>query len=465
MDRNPPRLRLHDRRDGALMPTSLRLRLAVAGAGVVCLALALAYFGLVFLFERHAYRTLSDDLDVIVRQIIGRLEVDAAGAPSLPQPLRDPRFEAPLSGLYWQVAGGPKPLRSRSLWDAKLDVPVDNPSDGQTHRHQIHGPDGKLLLVAERRVSPYGSPTASFIVAVASDLSRLRKARDEFAADLLPSLGVLAAFLAGAMWVQLTLGLGPLTRLRTDVAEISKGRARRLPDAAPAEVQPLVAEVNALLEAQDAEVDRARAHAADLAHGLKTPLSAIANDAARLRDEGQDEIARSLQIATEAMRRHIERELTRARLRGGGRSRHGPGAPLRVIAESVVAIVARTERGEAVAFRVEIPVDARWPMDKNDLTEALGNLLDNATRYAKSSVRVSSPAADEIDVEDDGPGVEPGAEALIRKRGGRLDESGGAGLGIAIVQEILVAYGGSLQFDRSALGGLKAKLALPLGSS
>jgi signal transduction histidine kinase len=446
------------------MATSLRLRLAVAGAGAVCLALALAYFGLVFLFERHAYRTLSDDLDVIVRQIIGRLEVDAAGAPSMPQPPRDPRFEAPLSGLYWQVAGGPRPLRSRSLWDAKLDVPADNPSDGQTHRHQILGPDGKLLLVAERRVSPRGS-SASFVVAVASDLSRLRKARDEFAADLLPSLGLLAAFLAGAMWVQLTLGLRPLARLRADVAEISEGRARQLSYAAPAEVQPLVTEVNALLDAQDAEVERARSRAADLAHGLKTPLSAIANDAARLRDEGQEEIGRSLQIAAETMRRHIERELTRARLRGGGRSRHGPDAPLRAIAESVVAIVARTERGESVAFRVEIPVDAKWPMDKNDLTEALGNLLDNATRYAKSTVRVSSPTGDEIDIEDDGPGVEPGAEALMRRRGGRLDESGGAGLGIAIVEEILAAYDGSLQFDRSTLGGLKVKLALPLRST
>jgi signal transduction histidine kinase len=447
------------------MATSLRLRLAVAGAGAVCLALALAYFGLVFLFERHAYRTLSDDLDVIVRQIIGRLEVDAAGAPSMPQPPRDARFEAPLSGLYWQVTGGPKPLRSRSLWDAKLDVPADNPSDGQTHRHQILGPDGKLLLVAERRVSPRGSSPATFIVAVASDLSRLRKARDEFAADLLPSLGLLAAFLAGAMWVQLTLGLRPLARLRADVAEISEGRARQLSYAAPAEVQPLVTEVNALLDAQDAEVERARSRAADLAHGLKTPLSAIANDAARLRDEGQEEIGGSLQVAAEAMQRHIERELTRARLRGGGRSRHGPDAPLRAIAESVVAIVARTERGESLAFRVEIPVDAKWPMDKNDLTEALGNLLDNSTRYARSTVRVSSPTGDEIDVEDDGPGVEPGAEALMRKRGGRLDESGGAGLGIAIVEEILAAYGGSLQFDRSTLGGLKVKLALPLRST
>ena len=293
---------------------SLRLRLALAGAGAVCLALALAYFGLVLLFERHAYRTLSDDLDVFALQIIGRLEVDASGAPSLAQPPRDPRFEAPLSGLYWQITGGARPLRSRSLWDGKLDLAADAPADGQTHRHQILGPDGKLLLAAERRVSPQGAPSANFRVVVASDLSRLRKARDEFAADLLPSLAVLAAFLAAAMWVQLTLGLRPLARLRAEVADIAKGRTQRLAGAAPAEVQPLVAEVNALLAAQDAEVEQARTRAADLAHGLKTPLAAIANDAARLREEGRDEIAGSLQVAAEAMGRHIERELARAEI-------------------------------------------------------------------------------------------------------------------------------------------------------
>jgi signal transduction histidine kinase len=125
-----------------------------------------------------------------------------------------------------------------------------------------------------------------------------------------------------------------------------------------------------------------------------------------------------------------------------------------------VEILKRTERGESLDFRVEASADLLWPMDRADLTEALGNLLDNATRYAKSVVRVCAPNSGEIDVEDDGPGVDRQAEALIRKRGGRLDESGGAGLGIAIVQEILEAYGGALLFERSALGGLKARLIL-----
>ena len=267
------------------------------------------------------------------------------------------------------------------------------------------------------------------------------------------------------MWVQLTLGLRPLARLRAQVADIAKGRTQRLAGAAPAEVQPLVAEVNALLAAQDAEVEQARTRAADLAHGLKTPLAAIANDAARLREEGRDEIAGSLQVAAEAMGRHIERELARARLRGGAHGRGGADTSVRAVAESLVMILKRTERGEAIAFRIEAAAEANWRMDKHDLTEALGNLLDNATRYAKSTVRISSPSAEEIDVEDDGPGVDPQAEALIRRRGGRLDEGGGAGLGIAIAEEILAAYDGGLRFDRSPLGGLKASLILPRGSA
>jgi signal transduction histidine kinase len=438
---------------------SLRLRLALAGAGAIALALALSYFGLVFLFERHVYRTLADDLDGYLRQIIGRFEVDASGAPSLSRTPLDPRFEAPLSGLYWRVTGGQKPLRSRSLWDDKLELPTDNPSEGQTHYHQIAGPDGRPLLVAERKISPEKTSGKNFRISVASDLSRLRSARDEFAEDLLPSLAALAVALGGAMWAQLTLGLRPLSRLRSEFAAIAQGRIRRLSDDAPAEVATLVAEVNALLDAQDAAAERARARAADLAHGLRTPLAAIANDAQRLHESGEVETARSIGIAAEAIRRHIERELARSRLRGRGRGGL-PETPVRAVAESLVAILGRTEKGEAVEFQVDVPADLKWPADRQDLTEALGNLLDNATRYANSTVRVSASESGAINVEDDGPGIDIAAEAQVRERGGRLDESGGAGLGIAIVQEILDAYGGQLQLDRSPLGGLKARIEL-----
>jgi signal transduction histidine kinase len=151
-------------------------------------------------------------------------------------------------------------------------------------------------------------------VVVASDLTRLRAARDAFARELAPSLLLLSLVLATATWVQLSLGLRTLVRLRKEVAAIATGERSRLSESAPLEVRPLVTEVNALLEARDAETARAPGRAADLAHGLKTPLAPLAGDVPRLRNDGQIEIAHSIEAAGELMRRHVERELARARM-------------------------------------------------------------------------------------------------------------------------------------------------------
>ena len=132
---------------------SLRLRLALAGAVAIAIALAVAGYGLTLLFERHVYQTLADSLDAYVREIAGGLEIDGSGTVSLPRAPADPRFDAPLSGLYWEIVGGGGTLRSRSLWDAALNLPSGDLSEGETHHHQIVGPDGKLLLAAERRHS------------------------------------------------------------------------------------------------------------------------------------------------------------------------------------------------------------------------------------------------------------------------------------------------------------------------
>ena len=298
---------------------SLRLRLALAGGVAIVLALAVAGYGLTLLFERHVYRTLADTLNSYVREIAGGLEIDTSGEVTLPRPPDAPRFEAPLSGLYWEVIGGARALRSRSLWDVDLNLSGADLSEGQTHYHQVAGPDGKLLLVAERRILPLRGQARGVRIIVGSDLTRLKAARDAFVADLAPSLALLALVLGAATFVQLGLGLRPLKILSEEVSAISSGRRRRLSGDAPLEIRPLVAEVNALLNSRDAELERARGRAADLAHGLKTPLAALAGDAAQLRDLRQCEIANSIEAVGEAMRRHVERELARARMRGGAR--------------------------------------------------------------------------------------------------------------------------------------------------
>ncbi len=436
---------------------SLRLRLALAGAVAICVALTVAGIGLTLIFERHVYRTLADDLDVEIRQAIGGLAIDNAGKISMANPPQDARFDQPLSGLYWQVSGAGTLLRSRSLWDSKLVLPADKLSEGQTHYHQIDGPGGKLLLVAERRVTfaAQGGRRAVRVV-VASDLTRLRQARDEFVADLGPSLGVLALVLGLATWLQLSLGLKPLGRLRREIAETAGGRRRRLSEDAPSEVLPLVREVNELLDSQERALERARGRAADLAHGLKTPLAALAGDARLLRQSGDEDIANSLDSIGETMRRHVERELARARIQAEVR-RGGESSLLREVAEGLIRTLRRTEKGEALDFVNDVPAQFRLPFDRIDLTEALGNLLDNAARHARKRVRVACDGAAVL-IEDDGPGLDPQHEEIARRRGGRLDSGGGAGLGLAITQDILDAYGWRMDFARSSLGGLRVRL-------
>ena len=442
---------------------SLRYRLALAGALAICLALGIAGVGLTLLFERHVYRTLSDDLDVDLRQLIGGLEVDSTGGIKLARPPRNPRFEEPLSGLYWQITADATQLRSRSLWDARLALPVDRLSEGQTHYHQIGGPGGKLLLVAERRIlisDPQGRLPAR--VMVASDLTRLRQARDAFVNDLALSLVLLAFVLGLATWLQLNLGLRPLGRLRQQIAETVGGQRCRLAEDAPDEVLPLVREVNELLDAQERELERARGRAADLAHGLKTPLAALASDARTMRRAGNEEIASSLDAIGETMRRHVERELARARVRAGPTRRAPQLTAIKEVVDALVRTLRRTDKGELIAFDTGIEASATVPFERMDLTELLGNLLDNAARHAATLIRVScksGPQGSSIEIEDDGPGFDPALEPIARQRGGRLDQGGGAGLGLAIAQDILDAYGWRMDFSRSPLGGLSVRLS------
>ncbi len=446
---------------------SLRLRLALAGLLAISLALALAGVGLTLLFERHVYRTLTDDLDINLRQIVGGMEMSPGGEILLARPPPDPRYNEPLSGLYWQIDTASRALRSRSLWDFALAPPSDRLSEGETHYHQLAGPGGKLLLGAERRVEfPGEGRSHAARVLVASDLTRLRLARDAFIADLVPGLVLLLAFLACATWLQLSLGLRPLGRLRREVAEATCGGGRLSLDA-PSEVLPLVREVNALLDAQEKELERARGRAADLAHGLKTPLAALAGDARRLRESGDADVAASLEEIGESMRRHVERELARARVRASATQRSRHATPLRDVVEALIRTLRRTENGERIQFENAVPASTLAPIERMDLTELIGNLLDNAARHAETRVRVSCDEGEgqlRVMIEDDGPGLDPAQEAKVRQRGKRFDNGGAAGLGLAIAQDILDAYGWSMEFSPSPLGGLRVRLGAVSGA-
>lgn len=448
-----------------MMVGSLRLRLLAAASGAIVLALAVAGLGLVLLFERHVERRLGAELDTYLLQIASRVTFGQDGQPVLGGKLADPRFEEAYSGLYWQIhdeASG-RDYRSRSLWDTRLDLPADSPALGERHIHDIDGPQHTRLLLHERRLAfatPAGERTLR--IAAAIDRADITALRDGFASDVLYSLLLLALVLILAAWAQVAIGLRPLAALRHGLAAVREGRAVRLHVRGPAEVAPLVNEVNALLEAQEDSIRRARDRAADLAHSFKTPLTALLADAGRLRDQGHAAIADEIAHTAVLMRGNIERELTRSRIRN---VRSAPAVALGPAVQALLATLKRTPRGESVAFATGIAPDLSARVEQDDLNEILGNLLENAVRHARSQVGVRAgriAGAIRIDIEDDGPGIAEAERMAVLARGKRLDSSGsGAGLGLAIVSEILDHYGGKLMLGRSDLGGLKVSLDLP----
>jgi signal transduction histidine kinase len=435
---------------------SLRLRLFGLGGVVLAASLLAIWFGASALFGRHLERRVGAELDVHLQQLAGALRLDAGGAMQLAREPADPRFDVPLGGLYWQASDlrDGREIASRSLWTDRLVLPPDGPG-GAVRSLSTPGPDGARLLVHERRIIvPTADGDHPVRLAVGMDMRELDELRAGFGADLAPALAALGLLLLGGFALQVSAGLRPLARVRDALGAVRAGRTSRLVMSGPAEIAPLVDEVNALLETQERAVARGRDRAADLAHGLKTPLTALAADVRDLRGRGIDDVAGSIEHLAEGMRRHVERELARARIR------HGRGvatADAGAVVRAVVRAVERTPDGAKLEFAVDAVDGATLPVDRDDLSEIVGNLVENAVRHAAARVAIRVlPAEQAILVEDDGPGIPSDALQGVGQRGGRLDSGGGAGLGLAIVGDIAEAYGAELALGASSLGGLAA---------
>lgn len=445
---------------------SLRIRLLAAAVLSIAAALLLAGLGLVALFERHVERRVSAELTTYIHQIAGYLDFGADGSISLSGTLADPRFERAFSGLYWQINDESADIRvrSRSLWDYVLPMPADDLTPGVVHSHRLPGPDGGMLTVQERIII-YGRPEGERLVRIAVALDRrdIEKARVEFAGEVAPALLLLTVVLAIAAWAQVSIGLRPLEGIRRGVNAIRSKRQQRLRGNFPDEVMPLVQEVNELLDEQDRSMERARARAGDLAHGLKTPLTVLTADARKLREQGEAGFADEIEDLARFMQRHIDRELARTRIayESGRRRRQ---ANLAEVVGGLVATLRRTPRGEALDWTLAIPGDLVVGIDPGDLTEAVGNLLENAAKWARSSVRVIADrdgGAVVLQIRDDGEGILEKQISALGQRGTRLDEQvPGTGLGLAIVKDILDAYEGDLELCNEPAGGLKVTVRL-----
>lgn len=458
---------------------SLRARLAVAGLLSIALALLLAALSLVALFERHVERRIGAELTSQLNQLAAAVRIADGGLAVEPRP-SDPRFEAPLSGLYWQIddtaagSGGLGAMRSRSLWDTELRLPTDQLPVGSVHAHALPGPGDRPLLVRERsiRLPATGDPDhnaegRALRLAVGQDRAELINARNAFAVEMLPYLGVIALLLLAATWVQIRAGLAPMEDVRRGINDVRAGRAERLPEQYPDEVRPLVAELNALLAAREQAVAQARSWTADLAHGLKTPLSALAADAERLRREGNPTVAADLDQLAEHMRRRVDRELIRARVRSGARPRQARADVADALGR-LLGTLKRTPEGGRIEWMLTTPNNAIAALAMDDLLELLGNLLENAAKWARSRVVIKASAGDAVlvTITDDGPGVPPDQLHRLGERGLRLDEQkAGSGLGLAIARDVADAYGGALEFAQAAGGGLAVSALLPAAAS
>ena len=444
---------------------SLRVRLVAYAAAVMAIVLVVAGIGLTSLFSRHLERRVGAELDTHIAQLAGGLRIAEDGTLTLVREPADPRFARIYGGLYWQITDttSGSVLRSRSLWDSALGLPADALEPGTIHVHDAAGQNGQQLLVHEQAfLVPVAGSDHEVRLSVALDRAELAALETDFAHDITPALALLGLFLLAGFSIQIGAGLRPLGSVRERLADIRAGRTTRLASDVPSEVAPLVDEINELLAAQEADLVRARDRAADLAHGLKTPLTALATDIGRLRDKGETAIADDLDEVSTRMRRHMERELARARVRHG---RSGVSTPVSTVVAGIVRTLERTPQGRGKVFDRDIADGLTARVDGDDLAELLGNLMENATRHAATRVAVTASCANgqlRLAVEDDGPGLDADARATVLARGKRLDEAGeGAGLGLAIVQDILAAYDGTLDLQPSGDGGLKVIVTLP----
>jgi signal transduction histidine kinase len=259
-------------------------------------------------------------------------------------------------------------------------------------------------------------------------------------------------------------GLSPFRMLRDRLAAVREGRSPRLEGEYPTEVGPLVDDLNGLLAERERRVARAVAKAGDLAHGLKTPLAVLAKDIDSADEAGQRDLAASMRCQVERMRRQIEWHLAQARATAAG-SASGAHANVGECARGLARALEHLYADRALAITVNAPADAAARVPVEDLEEMLGNLLDNACKWARSRVAVTAAVQLPrivIDVDDDGAGLDPAMRDAVLRRGVRADEGApGSGLGLAIVRELAEAYGGAVALDRSSQGGVRARLTLP----
>jgi signal transduction histidine kinase len=451
--------------------SSLAQRLFLSAAAVTVIVLSLSGLILSRLYAEAVERSFDRYLNIYLKTIV----VDVATAPTgtIPDPtgLGEPLFQEPRSGWYWQIERleGPKSELKLSYSLPQPGLPsldeqrVPIRRDGFREGY-ITGPDGQRLRVVENLVD-LGND-GQYVVTVAGDAAEMAEEIDAFNFSLFVTFLALGLAFVGTAWLQVRFGLRPLGRISQSLQAIRSGRAERLSEDVPEEVAPLAREVNALIDTNRDIVARARTHVGNLAHALKTPISVLINETAGRSDGFSHKVREQVGVMREQVRHHLERARVAARV----------AVPATLIAAApVVTAVVRTmqkiyrERGLTIETRLAAGV--KFHGEQQDLEEMVGNLVDNACKWARSRVEIHVSEAFRdgarlffrFTVDDDGPGLPPeGRQEVITQRGKRLDESKpGSGLGLSIVNDLAALYAGRLELSVAPLGGVRVELVLP----
>ena len=448
---------------------SLAVRLFVAAAAWTLIVLPATAFLLVSLYRQAVERNFDARLNVYLTSLVASTTQGGAVTPSETTNLGEPVFGIPFSGWYWQIkplTGATRPeFVSDSLLDQQLKLPSQSgvpPDTGLTRRAYGPGPEQQRLRIVEREIRPAGPQSTPYSYAVAGDATEIDRDLAEFTTMLIAALGVLGLGLVAATYFQVRFGLLPLRAIRQNLAAIRSGEAEQLKGELPYEIRPLQQELNALIESNREIVDRARTHVGNLAHALKTPLSVISNEA-RAHD---GPLAAKVIEQAGIMRTQITHHLDRARVAARS-SVIGDTTEVDAVLHALKRTVERIYEERGLDIEVRCDKDLKFQGERQDLEEMVGNLLDNACKWASSQVSVEAQRKEGaarfiVVVDDDGPGLTEAQRARVVKRGQRLDETKpGSGLGLSIVADLAHLYKGRFELEPSAEGGLRARLELP----
>lgn len=459
---------------------SLTSRLIITAFAWVGLAIVLTGIGLSTIFHKTFENSFDRQLAISLDALAASANIDASGKISVARPPTDPRFSRPLSGYYWRVsdisAASIAPnaqnalafqneVHSRSLFDETILAPANLVQKairepGVTQSQDITRANEPLRIAVRVVKLPFAK--SQTLLLVAGDRREISNSTNRFKIILTLSLLTLAIGLLAAIYLQVLLGLRPLRKMGTELADIRSGKLQNLDEELPSELRPIAMELNALLKHNQEVVERARTHVGNLAHALKTPLSVMINESRNHKNNFSELVTRQ----SETMSRQVEHYLKRARAAARAESL-GALTPISPVISDIIRTLGRLYKNDGVTLEIHGDTPLAFRGDREDLEDLIGNVAENACKYGGGTVELGYGKSEngflDIFIDDDGDGLEPSEIKNVLKRGVRLDEtSQGSGLGLSIALELANAYGGEMTLERSHLGGLRVKLTLPV---